>query len=77
MHLHIHPELKPDFTNLFELTHQIEIRDSIPDYLKASRNEFPELSKASFELKKYITAEREVFMQWIFLRSKINTNEFT
>ena len=28
----------------------------------------------SFELKKYITAEREVFMQWLFLKSKKHLN---
>ena len=76
LHLHIHPELESYFRNLFEATHEIEIQDSIPDYLKASRNSSPELMQANFELKKYITAEREVFMQWIFLRSKNNLNEF-
>ena len=76
LHLHIHPELEDYFRNLFEATHEIEIQDSIPDYIKASRNSFPELTQANFDLKKYITAEREVFMQWIFLRSKNNLNEF-
>lgn len=70
LHLHLHPELEVYFRNLFEDTHTVELQDSIPDYVKASRNKFPELSKANFALKKYITAEREVFMQWIFLQAK-------
>ena len=70
LHLHVHPELETYFRNLFEETHLIEIKDSIPDYLKASRNIIPELSKADFKLKQYITGEREEFMQWIFLRAK-------
>ncbi|MFS8083407.1 MAG: hypothetical protein ACMG51_08150 [Ginsengibacter sp.] len=73
LHLHLYPELEKYFRVLFEDTHYVEIIDSIPDYLKAARNNYSELSKASFSLKKYITAEREIFMQWLFLISKKNT----
>jgi hypothetical protein len=75
LHLHIHPELDVYFKNLFSETHTLEFKDSVPDYLKASKNNYPELSQASFALKKYITGEREVFMQWLFLRSKLHLNE--
>lgn len=75
LHLHIHPELENYFRKIFEETHFVEIQDSIPDYLKASRSNCTELSNVPFALKKYITSEREVFMQWIFLRSKKHLNE--
>ena len=74
LHLHIHPELDIYFRNLFSATHEIVFQDSVPDYLKARVNNYPELAQANFELKKYITGERDVFMQWILLRSKIHLN---
>lgn len=72
LHLHLHPELETYFRDLFEDTHYVEIIDSIPDYLKATRNNYSELSTSTFPLKKYITAERDIFMQWLFLISKKN-----
>ena len=74
LHLHLHPELEKYFKNLFEDTHFVAVIDSIPDYLKATRNNYSELDKARFSLKKYITSERDLFMQWLFLESKKNAS---
>ena len=75
LHLNVHPELDIYFKNLFSETHILEFQDSVADHLKASKNNYPELSGESFQLKKYITGERDVFMQWLFLKSKIHLNE--
>lgn len=76
LHVHLYPELETYFRDLFSSTHHINIVNSIPDFLKASQSKYPEIAHLNFDLKHFITAEREVFMQWIFLSSKaMNSHE--
>ncbi len=70
LHLHIHPDLEAYFRELFRETHHIEIVNAIDDHLKARDYDYPETANVSYELKRFITREREMFMQWMLLSAK-------
>jgi hypothetical protein len=70
LHLQLYPEALFYFKELFSQTHNIEIIDSIPDHLKAMHYDYPEIKDLDYKTRHFITEEREIFMQWIFLSSK-------
>ncbi|HSN62114.1 MAG TPA: methyltransferase, partial [Ferruginibacter sp.] len=70
LHINIYPELEDYFTGIFSDTHQIEIVNSIDDHLKAKQYSYPQLDGLDYDLRRFITQEREVFMQWILLSAK-------
>lgn len=71
LHLHLYPQAVAHFSNLFSASHNIEIVNSIPDHLKATEYEYPELNGIDYDTRHFMLAEREVFMQWMLLSSKI------
>lgn len=70
MHINIYPELADYFTALFESTHHITIVDSVDDHIKARSYLFPEIAGLDYQLRRFITEERAIFMQWIVLSAK-------
>ncbi len=72
LHINLHPDLEDYFSNMFSHTHHVQIVNSIDDHLKARHFDYPEIAGRGYELKKYITQEREIFMQWMLLTAKEN-----
>lgn len=72
LHINLHPDLEDYFSNMFSHTHDVQVVNSIDDHLKARHFDYPEIAGRSYELKKYITQEREIFMQWMLLTAKEN-----
>jgi len=70
MHINIFPDMEDYFTEIFGATHHINIVDSIDDHLKAKTYSFPQIDGLDYTLRRFITEERAVFMQWIMLSSK-------
>lgn len=70
LHLHIHPEIEQHFRKYFSDTHHISIVNSTPDFIKAATYTHPQITGLDFETRYFITEEREVFMQWIYLEAK-------
>ena len=70
MHLHIHPQIENHLRDLFSATHTITVVDSVPDVTKANTYNYPQLAGLDFETKYFITEERDVFMQWMYLKAK-------
>ncbi len=70
LHLEQYPELIQKFEGLFGSTHNISVVDSVPDHLKAMHYQYPELQNLSYRQRRHLLAERNEFMQWIFLASK-------
>ncbi len=72
LHINLHPDLEDYFSNMFSHTHHVQMVNSLDDHLKARHFDYPEIAGRSYELKKYITQERAVFMQWMLLTAKEN-----
>ena len=70
LHLHTDPLIATYLIHLFSRTHDYELVNSIPDYVKATTYQYPQLENLPLEKKLFITEEREVFMQWIFFKAK-------
>ena len=70
LHLSLHPQIEQHFRNLFENTHSITVVNSTPDFIKAASYTHLQLSGLDFETRHFITEERDVFMQWIYLDAK-------
>ena len=70
LHLHIDPYLVEHFEKLFSTTHEMALVNSVDDHLKAQTYDWPELKGLDYPVKRFITEERSVFMQWIYLKSK-------
>lgn len=70
LHINLYPELENYFTELFAATHQIKIVNSLDDHLKAMQYSYPQIDGLDYELRRFITQEREVFMQWMLLTAK-------
>ncbi len=70
LHLHLYPDLEDYLRNIFSATHEVEIVNSIDDHIKAREYHYPEIEGLSYQLRKYITQERDIFMQWMLLTAK-------
>ena len=70
MHINIYPDLEDHFTRVFSATHDIKVIDSVDDHLKAKYYSFPQIDGLDYNLRRFITEERAVFMQWIVLSAK-------
>lgn len=70
LHLHVHPLLVNYFTDLFGPTHFIKIISSTDDHIKALTYDLPELAGLDYQARRFITGERDIFMQWMYLESK-------
>jgi hypothetical protein len=70
MHINIYPDLEEYFTGIFGATHHITVVDSLDDHLKAKFYSFLQIDGLDYALRRFITEERAIFMQWIILCSK-------
>ncbi len=70
LHLDVYPQMEKYFRELFEATHNISIVDSVDDHLKALTYDYRELEGLGYDLKRFITRERGIFMQWMLLEKK-------
>ena len=70
LHINKYPELEEYFRDIFQDSHDIQIANSYDDHLKAKYYSFPQLEGLDYTLKRFITEERDVFMQWIYLSAK-------
>lgn len=70
LHINLYPELEDYFRDIFTATHQIKIVNSLDDHLKALQYSYPQINGLDYELRRFITQEREVFMQWMLLTAK-------
>lgn len=72
LHINIYPDLEEYFNSVFAATHHIEIANSIDDHLKAKNYSYPQLVGLDYSLRRFITGERDIFMQWMLLTAKNN-----
>ena len=69
-HIHTDPEVVIYLEKLFNKTHDIMILNSLDDHLKALQYNYPETDELNYEMRRFITEERTVFMQWLYIKSK-------
>ena len=72
LHINIYPDLEEYFTAVFAATHHIQIVNSIDDHLKANNYSYPQLVGLDYSMRRFITGERDIFMQWMLLTAKNN-----
>jgi hypothetical protein len=70
LHINVYPDLENYFREIFAATHHIKIANSLDDHLKAMQYSYPQINGLNYDLRRFITQERDVFMQWMFLTAK-------
>jgi hypothetical protein len=70
LHINVYPDLENYFREMFAATHHIKIANSLDDHLKAMQYSYPQINGLDYDLRRFITQERDVFMQWMFLTAK-------